>query len=386
MTNYCVIIPTYNNQGSLAGVIDRVLIQTDRIILVNDGSTDSTAQILKSYPQLDLIQIPANAGKGKALQEGFQRAIQKGYSHAITIDSDGQHFPEDIPRFLEALKSEDTNQVLLIGARDMNQDSVPKKSSFGNKFSNFWFWFETGISLKDTQSGFRLYPMEPLKKLNLWTNKFEFEIEVIVKSAWKGMAVKNIPIQVHYDLEKRVSHFRPFKDFARISVLNTVLVIIAIFYIKPRDLIRRVRKIGFKKFLQEDLLGNNDSPRKKALSVALGIGIGLSPFWGFHTVIVIFLAAVLNMNKAIAFAMSNISLPPFIPFLLLASSTVGNYVLGHDVKYSMKDLMQDYEFLKHLEAYLIGSFVLAIISATVFGLVSYLIFSLIDRKRSAQLG
>lgn len=183
-----------------------------------------------------------------------------------------------------------------------------------------------------------------------------------------------------------MSHFRPFKDFARISVLNTVLVIIAIFYIKPRDLIRRVRKIGFKKFLQEDLLGNNDSPRKKALSVALGIGIGLSPFWGFHTVIVIFLAAVLNMNKAIAFAMSNISLPPFIPFLLLASSTVGNYVLGHDVKYSMKDLMQDYEFLKHLEAYLIGSFVLAIISATVFGLVSYLIFSLIDRKRSAQLG
>ena len=98
----------------------------------------------------------------------------------------------------------------------MTQEGVPKKSSFGNKFSNFWFWFETGIKLEDTQSGYRLYPLKTIPK-NYFTRKFEFEIEVIVRSAWNGVAVKNVPIKVLYDPSERVSHFRPFKDFTRIE-------------------------------------------------------------------------------------------------------------------------------------------------------------------------
>jgi glycosyltransferase involved in cell wall biosynthesis len=384
--NYCVIIPTYNNQRTLVSVIEAVLIQTQNIIIVNDGSTDATSELLEKFKNLEQIHLPKNKGKGNALRHGFRKASELGYSHAITIDSDGQHFAEDIPVFLKAAEEEGRDDVLLIGARNMQQDGVPKKSSFGNKFSNFWFWFETGIDLQDTQSGFRLYPLKPISELSLYTNKFEFEIEVIVKTAWKDVLVKNIPIQVHYDQEDRVSHFRPFKDFTRISILNTYLVIIAIFYIKPRTLIRKVRKIGWKKFIQEDFLGGNDSPRKKAYSVALGIVIGLSPFWGFHTVVVIFLAIFLNLNKVIAFTFSNISLPPFIPFVLFASSQVGNFVLGQDTSYSLEELGKNYELLKHLQAYLIGSFVLAIVSALVFGFLSYIVFSLIDRKRIAKLG
>ena len=120
--------------------------------------------------------------------------------------------------------------------------------------------------------------------------------------------------------------------------------------------------------------------------MALGIVIGLSPFWGFHTVVVIFLAIFLNLNKVIAFTFSNISLPPFIPFVLFASSQVGNFVLGQDTSYSLEELGKNYELLKHLQAYLIGSFVLAIVSALVFGFLSYIVFSLIDRKRIAKLG
>ena len=172
--NICVLIPTYNNERTLKRVIDGVLQYTNNIIIVNDGSTDSTAQILSSYSQLEQIDLPVNKGKGNALRQGFKKARDLDYEYAITIDSDGQHFPEDIQVFVEALETSENKNLLLIGARNMEQEGVPGKSSFGNKFSNFWFWFETGIKLTDTQSGFRLYPLKALENIKFYTNKFEF--------------------------------------------------------------------------------------------------------------------------------------------------------------------------------------------------------------------
>ena len=239
-----VIVPTYNNERTLKRVLDGVLEYTHSIIVVNDGSTDSTSEILKNYPQIIQIHLPENKGKGNALAIGFKVAKEKGFKNAITIDSDGQHYPDDIPNFVEALKSE-SEPVLLIGNRNMSQDGIPKKSSFGNRFSNFWFWFETGIKLEDTQSGYRLYPLAHIPQ-KFYTKKFEFEIEVIVRSAWKGVNVKNIPVKVLYDMNERVSHFRPFKDFTRISILNTVLVTITLFYIIPRNFLRNFKKKALK--------------------------------------------------------------------------------------------------------------------------------------------
>ena len=380
----CVIIPTYNNYKTLKSVIDGVLAYTNNIIIINDGSTDTTNTILADFKHLEQIHLDNNKGKGNALRLGFKKAIELGFEFAITIDSDGQHFPEDILLFIEQLKSEEDNNILLIGARNMSQASVPKKSSFGNKFSNFWFWVETGNKLQDTQSGYRLYPLHKLKELNFITTKFEFEIEVIVKAAWHGVRVKNIPIQVLYDERERVSHFRPFQDFTRISILNTWFVLVTFLYIKPRDLYRRLKKKGIKKFFLEDLIGHKDSPRKKALSIALGIFIGLSPFWGFHTVFVIFLAIFLKLNKTIAFVFSNISLPPFIPFVLYASTKVGQLVLGENYSYTMSEMTENFEVLKHLKTYIIGSFSLATTAAIILGLLGYLIFTVIDRKKIAR--
>src|SRR5690606_34037914 len=231
-----VIVPTYNNERTLKRVLDGVLEYTHSIIVVNDGSTDSTSEILINYPQIIQIHLPENKGKGNALAIAFGVAREKGFKNAITIDSDGQHYPDDIPTFIEALKTAE-EPVLLIGNRNMNQDGIPKKSSFGNRFSNFWFWFETGIKLEDTQSGYRLYPLDAIPK-KFYTKKFEFEIEIIVRTAWNGVAVKNIPVQVLYDPSERVSHFRPFKDFTRISILNTLLVFLTFFYIIPRNFFR----------------------------------------------------------------------------------------------------------------------------------------------------
>ena len=379
----CVLIPTYNNAGTLARVLDGVFRYTDRIIVVNDGATDSTAEILSGYPDLHQVHLPQNKGKGNALKVGFEHALDLDYDFAITIDSDGQHFPEDIPVFLEALQKEATKNVLYIGARNMRQHDVPGKSSFGNRFSNFWFWFETGTWLQDTQCGFRLYPLREIAKLKLYTPKFEYEIEIIVRAAWHGTLVKNLPVKIAYDQTERVSHFRTVPDFARISVLNTILVIIAVFYIKPRDFFRKVKKKGIKKFLAEDVLGSKDSPRKKAFSIALGIFVGLSPFWGLHTLLVLGAALLLKLNKPIAFAFSNISLPPFIPFILYASIQTGAWMLGEKQFFALDDIADNLLALKGVKAYIIGSLTLAVIASLLSGVIGYLALVRMDKGKIA---
>ena len=379
----CVIIPTYNNRKTLQGVIEGVLQYTKNIIVINDGATDSTRMILSGYPELKVIHLEHNRGKGNALRLGFGKALSLGYDHAITIDSDGQHFPEDIPVFIEYLK-EAGEDVLLIGSRNMQQEGIPKKSSFGNTFSNFWFWFETGNKLDDTQSGYRLYPLHKIPT-TFYTRKFEFEIEIIVRSAWKGVPVKNIGIQVWYDLKDRVSHFRPFKDFTRISILNTVLVFISIFYVRPRDFFRKIKKKGCKKFFFENILESGDSPLKKALSITLGVFIGIAPFWGFQTVLVLFLAYLLRLNKVIAFAFSNVSFPPFIPFIIYGSLEIGSFfvprttpVLG-DATSTMAIIRQN------LFQYITGSFILASVMSALFGAVGYIILTFFSPKSPKPL-
>jgi len=380
----CVIVPTFNNDRTLKKVLDGVLAHTPNVIVVNDGATDNTTAVLEAYPQLVQIHLEKNSGKGQALRVGFKKALALGYHFAITIDSDGQHFPEDIPVFINALAKEPSKKVLLIGARNMQQSDVPGRSSFGNRFSNFWFWVETGHWLKDTQSGYRLYPLDTLKDMNFYTHKFEFEIEVIVRASWKGITVKNIPIQIRYDDADRVSHFRPILDFARISVLNTWLVIVALVYIKPRDLLRKFKKKGLKRFLYEDLLHNQDSPRKKAFSIALGIFIGLSPLWGFHTVIVIFLALLFKLNKVIAFAASNISFPPFIPFVLYLSLQAGAWITGRELNFSISEIDENFELIRNLQTYIIGSLTLSSLAATVLGFLAYIFLTIFSRKKIAM--
>jgi glycosyltransferase involved in cell wall biosynthesis len=237
----CVLVPTYNNATTIGAVLKNLLSHTTDIVVVNDGSTDETSEVLKSFPQIQTVSYKQNQGKGFALRTGFEFARSKGYNYAITIDSDGQHYPEDLGQFLSA--HENHPNAIIIGARNMDQASVPGKSSFGNKFSNFWFWVETGIKRNDTQSGYRLYPISSLADLTFITKKYEFEIEVIVKAARAGIEVIEVPVRVFYpEKEKRISHFRPWRDFTRISILNTFLVTIAFLYIKPRDFIRSIKK------------------------------------------------------------------------------------------------------------------------------------------------
>lgn len=377
----CIIIPTYNNDATLASVIADVTNYTKNIIVINDGSFDNTLSILENYPYVQLITYPNNVGKGWALRKAFDLANKLNYKFAISIDSDGQHFAKDLPLFIDKLSFE--QNAIIIGARNMNQASVPGGSSFGNNFSNFWFRLETGIRLPDTQSGYRLYPLEAINSMRFFTRKYEFEIEVLVRAAWKGVKIVSVPISVYYAPKgERVSHFRPYNDFFRISVLNTILVLITFLYIKPRNFLRSIFiKKNFKQLLSDQLYNTQQSDQLKAVSVSLGVFMGIVPLWGFQLVTAIFLAVLFRLNKALVIIAANISLPPMIPIIIFASYKMGAYWMGQNALQLgfSKSISLD-SIKQNLQQYIYGSITLAILAGFFFGLLTFVILKSFNRK------
>ena len=380
----CVILPTYNNELTLCRVIDGVLNYTNNIIVINDGSTDNTSLLLENYPNIEIIHKPKNTGKGSTLKMGFQRSTSLGFEYAITLDTDGQHYPDDIPNFVNSLYESLNKNILIIGDRNMNNADVFAQSAKGNRVSTFWMYTTTGLRLNDSQSGFRLYPVKEMHTIRFLnsTKKFEFEIEAIVKSFWSGIDIKHVPINVLYDPEERVSHFRPFRDISRMVVLYTWFLLVRVFYITPRNLFRKFKKKGFKRFIVEDLIRHQDSSKKKALSIALGVFIGLSPLWGFQTIIVLFLALLFRLNKFISFSFSNISFPPLMPFVILISFKVGDLFFGTETNYSIDSIKENFQLTNHLKTYLVGSVIFSTLAAFAFGLLGYLVFSISDKKNT----
>lgn len=237
----CVVIPTYNNGGTIKSVVLDALNYCDDIIVVDDGSTDETKDILNKIQDITVITHPNNKGKGTALKHGFKKALSMGFSYAISMDGDGQHYPESIACFLSANQKHPGS--LIVGDRNLKGVNRSKGSSFANLFSNFWFYIQTGIILHDTQTGYRLYPLKKLYGLSLLTSRYEAELELLVFAAWHGVKISSIPIDVYYPpIEKRVSHFKPITDFARISLLNTILCVLAVVYGLPLRLFRFVMK------------------------------------------------------------------------------------------------------------------------------------------------
>ena len=380
----CVIIPTYNNADTLSTLITDVAGYTDHIIVVNDGSTDNTLAVIESFSFVQSISYPENAGKGRALRTAFDFAREKGYQYAISIDSDGQHFAKDLPAFIDKLQEE--KNAIIIGARNMNQAGVPGGSSFGYKFSNFWFNLETGIKCPDTQSGYRLYPLESLKKMNFFSSKYEFETEVLVRAAWAGINVVSIPVTVYYaPKEVRVSHFRPYMDFFRISLLNIILVFISFLYIKPRDFFHTLFvKKNLRQQLHDHLFSHYQSDQLKAFSIAFGIFMGIIPIWGFQLVTAIFLAIIFRLNKPLVILAANISIPPMIPLIIFASYKIGGFWMGGNAKSFAFDNSSSPASIKNLQQYIYGSITLAVLSAVFFGLLTFILLKLFNKKNLSR--
>lgn len=380
--NGCIVLPTYNNHKTLAGVLDRILEVVGpeaTVIVVNDGCTDNSAEILAAYAdRIILLTNAQNSGKGFSLRRGLRKAIELGFDHALTIDSDGQHYPEDIPLLLEKAVAHPGSVIM--GSRNMAQDGVPGKSSFGNRFSNFWFKLETWITLPDTQTGYRVYPLKPMKRMHFFTRKFEFEIEVIVRLAWKRIPFHPVAIRVKYDPDERVSHFRPGRDFFRISVLNSVLVLGALLYYYPlrffsKDTLRLIK---------EETIKPQESNLRKALSLGFGVFMGIVPIWGFQLLIGIPLAVFFRLNKVLFIAAANISIPPMIPFILYGSVITGQLILTGHVDHSELLSLSLENVKQNFFQYIVGACGLALTAFVTVFCVSFALLKIFRKEPTAN--
>lgn len=241
----CAIIPTYQNAKTLLKVVADVHRVVDTVFVVDDGSNDGTAALLDKATGNErpekMLTHPKNCGKGAALKTGLTYARQQGFRYAVTVDADGQHRADDIPALLKAVEEEP--DALAIGSRGLQHENMPAKSTFANRFSNFWFALQTLQRLPDTQSGLRVYPLRRLHGLRWMSARYEAELTLLVFSAWAGVKLLPVPVSVYYPpRDQRVTHFRPGRDFTRISVLNTLLCFLMVVYGWPRIFCRQIAR------------------------------------------------------------------------------------------------------------------------------------------------
>lgn len=379
----CVIIPTYNNAKTLAAVIEGCKQYCADVWVINDGSTDGTRALLETIPGITVLHQPENRGKGTALRRAFHEAGERGFAYAVTIDSDGQHDPEDLWVFAQALQQEPG--PVYIGARNMGQQTIPGKSKFGHKNSNFWFWVETGSKAEDTQSGYRLYPLKTVNSIRLLTWRYEFEIEVIVRAAWKDVPVKFVPVRVYYP-EDRVSHFRPFRDFLRVTLLNIWLVFAAFLWFRPLLYLRRLRKKTFRQIWREYILQPGVPAWRKGLSAGIGVFCGIVPVWGLQTALAITLAVIFRLHKPLTVLASNISIPPMIPVVVYASLGMGTVLLEGKWAVTMPEQFTRAALMADMYRYVSGSIALAIVAGLLFGLLTWMLALLFSRKKTGTAG
>lgn len=217
-----VVVPFYNNGRTVANVVSEITALGWSLLVVNDGSTDDGPDSLKGLP-IERIDLTRNQGKGRALRLALRWARARGYTHAVTLDADGQHSPRDIARFVEKIRL--APDRLIVGRRNFPSD-VPGKSRFGRGWSNMWVRIVSGGRTPDSQSGFRAYPLDPLAAFKYVGARYEFEVEILVRAVWAGVPLDWVDISLqYYPPSGRVSHFRPFMDNFRITVIYTGLVI-----------------------------------------------------------------------------------------------------------------------------------------------------------------
>lgn len=241
----CAVIPTYQNAKTLLKVVADVHRVVDTVFVVDDGSNDGTAALLDKATGSErpekVLTHPKNCGKGAGLKTGLTYARQQGFRYAVTVDADGQHRADDIPALLKAVEEEP--DALAIGSRGLQHENMPAKSTFANRFSNFWFALQTLQRLPDTQSGLRVYPLRRLHGLRWMSARYEAELTLLVFSAWAGVKLLPVPVSVYYPpRDQRVTHFRPGRDFTRISVLNTLLCFLMVVYGWPRIFCRQIAR------------------------------------------------------------------------------------------------------------------------------------------------
>ncbi len=240
-----VVIPVYDHEHAIGAVLRGVLASGLPCLLVDDGSHPGCAQVLDVLatahaPQVALLRLPHNQGKGGAMLAGFAEAARRSHSHVLQIDADGQHDPGDIPRFVALARQHPDAVICGIPAYDA---SVPKARLYGRYATHIWVWINTlSLHIRDSMCGFRLYPLAPVTRLvgeETIGRRMDFDSEILVRLFWRDVPVISLPTRVTYPSDG-VSHFDVWRDNVRISRMHTRLFF-GMLPRAPRLLWRRLR-------------------------------------------------------------------------------------------------------------------------------------------------
>ena len=229
----CVLIPTYDNERTLEAVVRRAREHVPDVIVVDDGSHEGARAVARGLKEAGLADVrfhDQNRGKGAAMLTGLQAARERGFSHAIQVDADGQHDTDDLPRFLEATRSDP--RALVMG-EPIFDHTAPKLRMWARQLTVFWCRVETwSTRLADPLCGYRVYPVEATLLAGFRARAMDFDPEVAVRLAWAGTPIMRVPTRIRYftRAEGGVSHFRPFLDTVRISLMHTRLTLMALFF------------------------------------------------------------------------------------------------------------------------------------------------------------
>jgi glycosyltransferase involved in cell wall biosynthesis len=341
-----VVTPTYNNSRTLIDVLDRIVRLGLPLIVVNDGSTDETAALLASWKpassqHIEIVTHPHNRGKAAALRSGFDAARRAGFTHALTIDTDGQLDPEQIPDLLRA--AEKSPDAFVLGARDDTRSDYPTKSRVGRRVSNTIIWMETGLRVHDSQCGMRVYPLAMFDIIRGSSGRFSFEAEVITRAGWARWPIAEVPVVCHYTPPGgRVSHFKPWRDSFHGFFMHARLVLRTLVPIghrkwpgyssqlpTPRKWIRDVLRWMSPLRAWRELRSDGDGIDRSTAAVGFASGVFLAnlPIYGFQTIASLYIARRLHLHPIPVIAGSQLSTPPMGIALSAAAIGLGSFIL-----------------------------------------------------------
>ena len=406
-----VIVPTFNNAGTLPLVLEQIGRHGLAIIVVNDGSGDSTPEILARWAQGHyrhrvVITHQENQGKAAALRSGFALALANGYTHAVTIDSDGQHDASEIPRFVEAARSSPGS--LILGTRQYDLEAYPGKNKLGRFLSNLAVQLECGLRVSDSQCGFRVYPLGLLAGLRCVSGRYAFEAELLTRSVWAGAGAVQCPASCRYEIPeaRRVTHFRPWFDSLHGLLLHA------------RLLLRAMMPLGHAQTWDDPngrlLHPDDDRPRWRRLlhwlnplrawrelrrggirrgelatGLAVGVFIGAMPVYGLHTVMSLYSAAKLHLNPHVTLVGSALfATPPQAVLLIAASIATGQFMLHGELVFPAASELSSLSWLELAGRFMLewaaGSFVVGAVLAVLTWLAGYALFGTITKGSDVQ--
>lgn len=319
-------IPVYNHGGSVVRVARACMAWIPRVVVIDDGSTDLDVAGRLAGSGITVLRHTTRRGKGAALQTALAHIAAQGGRWMITLDADGQHNPDELPRFFAVVAAEP--DAVVLGLRDLQGPETPGSCRVRRAVSNFWLLMETGLAIPDAASGFRAYPVDLVTQLPLRTRHFDFDLEVLVRAAWAGLPLRSVPVRARFaDNPTRASHFELWRDHLRMAWLHARLIVRRIAPYPIRRLVAPPPAAGLfrspRTFWQR-LLKSNATPTGLGVSAGLGVLLGALPLPGVHSLLILAVTLRLHLNPAMALVSQNLCIPPFVPVLCIQ---VGHYVL-----------------------------------------------------------